>query len=87
MHHHHINWWIVCAISYGAFQVFVSYLPAPGKPLPAPSFARSWWYEPLFHVLQYLSINPGRSMGLLKAAENVGQQQGTPTQPGTPAQP
>lgn len=58
----YINWTTIGLIAYGAFSVFVSYLPAPGKP-PAPA---GWWYEPLFHVLQYLSLNPGRSQGLLR---------------------
>lgn len=72
----HINWTTIALIAYGAFSVFVSYLPAPGK-APAPC---GWWYEPLFHVLQYLSLNPGRSRGLLRYQN----QTSAPDQPNLP---
>ena len=58
----HRPWFEAAFVSYGAFSVFCSYLPAPGTE-KAPD---TWWYPPVFHTLQYLSMNPGRSQGLIK---------------------
>lgn len=62
-------WFQIAFAAYGAFSVFCSFMPAPGSE-GAP---KSVWYPPVFHTLQYLSMNPGRSQGLLKYGKQNGQ--------------
>ena len=67
MHKHFLQ---IALIAYGAFSVFCSYLPAPGT----EKAFDTWWYPPVFHTLQYLSFNPGRSQGLIKYQKQDGNE-------------
>jgi len=61
----HVFWlWILGAIPLvqGAVSVFASYMPTPGSP------GESRWYPAIFHTMQYIALNIGRSQAVKSKA-------------------
>ena len=61
------HWSLVLTIGsffYGAWSVFWSFAPAPRPDQP--------WYSAIFHTAQFMSMSPGRSIGLLQSRLEAG---------------